>query len=104
MSTDNSITKEFLEKEQEYAKSVPFTKADDIDKEVCEKYVPSGYNILRWVKEHPDRSISQSFKRIENIFDEYDEVLVSFSGGKDSTLSSEMAMLELKKSSLCSND
>ena len=97
MSTDNGITKEFLEKEQEYAKGVPFTNADDIDKEVCEKYVPSGYNILRWVKEHPDRSISQSFKRIENIFDEYDEVLVSFSGGKDSTLSSEMAMLELNR-------
>lgn len=42
-----------------------------------------------------DDFLTRAFKRIENIFDEYDEIMYSFSGGKDSALSAHLLIREL---------
>lgn len=72
-------------------------KAYEIDKLVCEENVPSGFNIYKWSRKHPETAISHSIKRLEKIFDNNDELLFGFSTGKDSTLSASMAILELKR-------
>lgn len=64
---------------------IPFTDADMVDKEVCDANVPSRFNIYRWAKEHPKRTISMGIARMEKIFDEADEIIFGFSAGKDST-------------------
>lgn len=69
----------------------------ELDKELCARNVPSGFDIYAWSKEHPDRAISHAVRRIENIFDEADEIFFGFSAGKDSTLTAELAILELKR-------
>lgn len=45
---------------------------------------------------HPNSSLSCAIRRMENIFDEYDEILFGFSGGKDSSLTAQLAIRELK--------
>lgn len=72
-------------------------KIKELEDKLCKEHVPSGFNIYEWGREHPDTAIAHSLKRIERIFDNADEIFFGFSGGKDSTLSAELAILELKR-------
>lgn len=53
-------------------------------------------NINDYLLDYPDSSISASIRRVENIFDEFDEIIFGFSGGKDSALSAQLLIRELK--------
>lgn len=68
-------------------------------KEIKEKNVKmcinSGWNIYEWTEKHPDTTIAASLRRIEKIFDFSDGLQLGFSGGKDSTVSANLACLEL---------
>lgn len=72
-------------------------KVEDLENKLCKSSVPSGMNIYKWAKKNPDTSIAHALGRIEKIFDKADEVVFGFSSGKDSTLSAELAILELKR-------
>lgn len=54
-------------------------------------------NIYNWIEKHPNTSIAAAIKRIKKIFDEADEILIGFSGGKDSSLTIQLCILELKR-------
>lgn len=73
------------------------TTIQDIEKELCEKHVPTKFNLYKWARENPDTAIAHALKRTEKIFDESDEVMFGFSGGKDSSLTTQIAILELKR-------
>ena len=68
-----------------------------VDEAVCKENVPTGFDIYGWAKQNPDRTIAQAVFRLEKIFDLADEVFLGISGGKDSSLTAELAVLELKR-------
>lgn len=67
----------------------------EILNENCKLMIPTGWNIYSWAEKHPHTTIAHSLKRIEKIFDFSDAVQCGFSGGKDSTVSAQLACLEL---------
>ena len=71
------------------------TDIQQIEKELAEKYIPSGWDIYDWVKENPDTAIAHSLSRNEKVFDRSTAIYIGASGGKDSTLAQELASLEL---------
>lgn len=71
--------------------------SEKVDQKLTEEVVPSGKNIYAWANENPDSSIAHAINRIEKIFDEADEVFFGFSAGKDSSLTAELSILELKR-------
>lgn len=68
---------------------------NEILQENCEQINPSGWNIYKWASEHPETTIAASIKRIEKIFDFSSALQLGFSGGKDSSVSANLACLEL---------
>ena len=60
-----------------------------------EMIIPSKWNIYEWAEKNPDTTIAHALKRIEKIFDFSDSLQIGTSGGKDSTLSGNLACLEL---------
>lgn len=68
----------------------------EFEKKFCEHEIPTGYNIFEFVRTHKDTSIAASFCRIRRIFNRADSIMIGISGGKDSTLSLEMASLEVQ--------
>ena len=54
-------------------------------------------DIYKWIETHPKTSIAAAIKRIQKIFDESDEILIGFSGGKDSALTIQLCIMELKR-------
>lgn len=67
----------------------------EIERELTDKHIPSGWNIYEWAAENPDTTIANSLKRVEKVFDRTDAIYIGASGGKDSTLAQELASLEL---------
>lgn len=67
----------------------------EIQKINCEEIIATKWNIYEWVEKHPDTTIAHALKRIEKIFDFSDAIQCGFSGGKDSTVSANLACLEL---------
>lgn len=67
----------------------------EILKENCDIMIPTKWNIYQWAEEHPDTTIAHSLKRVEKIFDFSSAIQCGFSGGKDSTVSANLACLEL---------
>lgn len=70
---------------------------EKLDMEVCKSNIPTEFNIYHWARENKDTSIAHMISRIEKIFDNADEIFVGISGGKDSALTAEFAILELKR-------
>lgn len=68
---------------------------ESVKREVISKTIPSGWDIYKWCEEHPKTTIAAAVKRIERIMDFSDDVYFGTSAGKDSTLSANLAMLEL---------
>lgn len=68
---------------------------DDIKKENIDAIIPTGWNIYEWADKNPDTTIAHSLKRVEKIFDFSDSIFSGFSSGKDSTVSANLALLEL---------
>lgn len=68
---------------------------EEIKKKNVEMCIPSGWNIYEWCENHPDTTIAHSMKRIEKDFDFSDSIQLGFSGGKDSTVTANLACLEL---------
>ena len=54
-------------------------------------------DIYKWAENNPKTSIAAAIKRIQNIFDEADEIFIGFSGGKDSSLTLQLCLMELKR-------
>lgn len=71
--------------------------AIQVDSENCEMMIPTGWNIYEWAEKHPDTTVAHSIKRIEKVFDFSNSIQCGFSGGKDSTLSANLAALELNR-------
>ena len=67
----------------------------EIYEENCKIIMPTGWNIYKWSKEHPDTTIAHSLKRVEKIFDFSNAIQCGFSGGKDSSATANLACLEL---------
>lgn len=67
----------------------------EILQENCNIMIPTKWNIYEWTKEHPDTTIAHGLKRVEKIFDFSSAIQCGFSGGKDSTVSANLACLEL---------
>ena len=67
----------------------------EIQQKNCDMLIPTGWNIYEWAEKHPDTTIAAALKRIEKIFDFSDAVQIGTSGGKDSTVSGNLACLEL---------
>lgn len=61
----------------------------------CEMLIPTGWNIYEWAKKHPATTIAAGMRRIEKIFDFSDAINMGFSCGKDSTITSNLALMEL---------
>ena len=61
----------------------------------CDMLIPTKWNIYEWAEKHPKTTIAAALKRVEKIFDFSDTIQFSFSGGKDSTVSANLAALEL---------
>ena len=68
---------------------------EEILQENCDAMIPTKWNIYKWAEKHPSTTIAHSLKRIEKIFDFSDTLQLGFSGGKDSTVSANLACLEL---------
>lgn len=68
---------------------------EEVQKKNIEMCIPSGWNIYEWSEKHPDTTIAHALKRIEKDFDFADSLQLGFSGGKDSTVSANLACLEL---------
>lgn len=68
---------------------------EEILQENCDTMIPTKWNIYKWAEKHPDTTIAHSLKRIEKIFDFSDALQLGFSSGKDSTVSANLACLEL---------
>ena len=68
----------------------------------CNQMIPSKWNIYRWAEKHPGTTIDCALKRVEKIFDLADggAVHAGFSSGKDSTLTANLALLELNMRNL----
>ena len=67
----------------------------EILKKNVEMLIPTGWNIYEWCKKHPDTTIAHALKRVEKVFDFSDAIHCGFSGGKDSTVTANLACLEL---------
>lgn len=61
----------------------------------CKTLIPTGWNIYEWSEKHPDTTIAHSLKRMEKIMDFSDAIQIGTSGGKDSSVSGNLACLEL---------
>lgn len=57
--------------------------------------IPTQWNIYEWAENHQDTTIAHALKRVEKIFDFSDGIQCGFSAGKDSTVSANLACLEL---------
>lgn len=68
---------------------------EEIMRENVNTMIPTHWNIYEWTEKHPDTTISHALKRVEKIFDFSDAIQCGFSGGKDSTVSANLACLEL---------
>lgn len=68
---------------------------EEIKKENCNLLIPTKWNIYEWAEKHPKTTIAASLKRLEKIFDFSDSVQIGNSGGKDSTVTANLACLEL---------
>lgn len=68
---------------------------DKILQENCEAIMPTKWNIYEWAKEHPNTTIAHALKRVEKNFDFANAMQLGFSGGKDSTITANLACLEL---------
>lgn len=60
-----------------------------------EMIIPTKWNIYEWAEKHPRTTIAHAIKRIEKVFDFSDSIQSGFSGGKDSTITANLACLEL---------
>ena len=87
----NEIVKE------EVAAVFELNESEIVDKKVCEDNIPTQFNLYSWARKNPTTTIAHALMRIEKIFDEADEIFFGFSGGKDSTLTSDFAISELKR-------
>lgn len=67
----------------------------EILQENCNIMIPTEWNIYEWAEKHPKTTIAHSIKRIEKVMDFSDAVQLGFSGGKDSSISANLACLEL---------
>ena len=72
----------------------------EINQQVCKEYNPSGWDMYAWAEEHNETAIAHAIKRIEKIFDFSDQIYSGFSSGKDSTLSINLAMMEIARRKL----
>lgn len=72
-------------------------KINEIKKKNVEMMIPTGWNIYEWCEKHPDTTIAHSLKRMEKIFDftSSNSLFFGFSAGKDSTVTANLACLEL---------
>ena len=70
---------------------------EEIEQENCDMIFPSKWNIYKWMREgdHDKTTIAAAVKRLEKVFDLSESVQVGTSGGKDSTVSGNLACLEL---------
>lgn len=68
---------------------------EEIKQENCDMLIPTKWNIYEWCDKHPDTTIAHAVKRVEKIFDFSDSIQVGTSGGKDSTVTGNLACLEL---------
>lgn len=62
----------------------------------CNNEIPSKWNVYKWCRENGDKAIAQAFFRVRRIMNRADFVQINISGGKDSTLSFEIASLDLR--------
>ena len=67
----------------------------EIQQKNCEMCIPTGWNIYEWAEKYPGTVIAAALKRIEKIFDFSDSIQGGFSGGKDSTVTADLACLEV---------
>ena len=69
----------------------------EIQQKNCETMIPTGWNIYEWSERHPETTIAASLKRMEKIFDftSGNGLFFGFSAGKDSTVTANLACLEL---------
>lgn len=67
----------------------------EILQENCDIMIPTKWNIYEWAKQHPDTTIAHALKRVEKVFDFSNAIQCGFSGGKDSTVTANLACLEL---------
>lgn len=69
----------------------------EIERANVAKCVPSGWDIYEWCRQHPDTTIAAGLRRVEKIMDFTDggALMAGFSSGKDSTVSANLALLEL---------
>lgn len=72
-------------------------KLKEIQQQNCEAMIPTGWNIYEWAEKHPDTTIAAALKRVEKIFDftSGNGIFFGFSAGKDSTVTANLACLEL---------
>lgn len=68
---------------------------NDILQENCNEMIPTKWNIYEWAEAHPDTTIAHALKRVEKNFDFSDFIYCGYSGGKDSTVSANLSLLEL---------
>lgn len=68
----------------------------DFEYQFCKREIPTGWNVYEWVRQHKETAIAQAFFRVRRIMNRADFIQVNISGGKDSTLSFEIASLELR--------
>lgn len=62
----------------------------------CSREIPSKWNVYDWCRRNGDKAIAQAFFRVRRIMNRADFVQINISGGKDSTLSFEIASLDLR--------
>ena len=65
--------------------------------ENCDMLIPTKWNMYLWAEKHPKTTIASAIKRVEKVFDFTDggALQLGFSSGKDSTVSANLACLEL---------
>ena len=68
---------------------------EEIEQENCDMLIPTKWNIYDWARKHSDTTIAHALKRVEKVFDMSESIQVGTSGGKDSTVSGNLACLEL---------
>lgn len=69
---------------------------NEFEEKLCNNEVPSKFNIYKWIRENKETAIAQAFFRTRRIMNRADYIQINISGGKDSTLTFHIAMLELE--------
>ena len=68
---------------------------EELKQKNCDMLIPTKWNIYQWCEAHPKTSIACAMRRVEKIFDLSDAIHLGFSSGKDSTITANLACLEL---------